>query len=78
MQEGERREQRQPVGRLDHVHVEHALERREDERARHQPRDERVEDDEHAPLELDLVRVDEAFDAVAWVSPQRTEPSSPL
>jgi hypothetical protein len=56
-------EQGQPVGRLDGLHVEHALERRQDESARDQARDERVENDEEAPLELDLVGIDEAFDA---------------
>ena len=63
-EERQGREQRQPVGRLHRLHVEHALERRQDEGARHEPRDERIQHDEDAPLELDLVRVDEALDAV--------------
>ena len=57
------REERQPVGWLHGRHVEHALERREDERARHEPGDKRIQDDEDAPLELDLVRIDEALNA---------------
>ena len=61
-QERERGQQRQAVGRLHGFDVEDALERREDERAGHQSGDEGIENDEDAPLELDLVRIHEAFD----------------
>ena len=63
-QEGERGEQGQAVGGLDGLHPEDPLERGQDEGAGHQPGDERVEDDEDAPLELDLVGVHEPLDAV--------------
>ena len=62
-QERERGEQRQAVGGLDRLDLEHPLQRGEDERARDQPGDERVEDDQDAPLELHLVRIHESFDA---------------
>ena len=75
-QEGQRGEQRQPVGRLDRLHVEHALERRQDERARHQPGDERIEHDQDAPLELHLVRIHESLHArhSAFISHRSVEP----
>ena len=60
----ERGEQREPVRRLDGRDVEDALERREDEGAGDEAGRERVEDDEDAPLELDLVRVHEPLDGV--------------
>ena len=74
-QERQRRQQRQPVGRLHGLHVEHALERRQDERAGDQPGDERIEHDQDAPLELDLVRIHEPLDA--WHG-YLTDPSRPL
>ena len=37
-EKSQRREQRQPVGRLDRLDVEHALERGQDERAGHETR----------------------------------------
>ncbi len=80
-QEREGRQQRQPVGRLDGFDVEHALERGQDERARHQPGHERVEDDEHAPLELHLVRVHEPLHhrqhALHRSPPPSTAPNRP-
>ena len=63
-QKRQRRQQRQPVGRLHRFHVEDALQRRQDERARHQPGDEGIEHDQHAPLQLDFVRVHEAFNTL--------------
>ena len=83
-QKGEGREQGEPVGGLYRIHSEHTLERRENERARHQARDEGVENDQDAPLELHLVRIHEAFNRYV---PARaslahgtylTEPSMPL
>ena len=62
-QERQRRQQRQPVSRLYRFHFEHAFERRQDERARHQSRDVGIEHDQHAPLQLDLVGVHVAFNA---------------
>ena len=60
----ERGEQRQPVGGLDCVHAKDALERGQNEGARHQAGDEWIQDDQHAPLKRDLVRIHEAFNAV--------------
>jgi hypothetical protein len=62
-EERQRREQREPVGRAHGRHIEDAFERRENECASHESGDERVQHDEDAPLELDLVGIDEAFDA---------------
>src|SRR4030042_975392 len=61
-QEGEGGEQREPVGRAHLLDLEDPLEGSQDESACDHTRDERIEDDQHAPLELDLVRVHEAFD----------------
>ena len=55
-------EQGEAVSGLDGVDAEDALQRGEDEGAGDQSRDEGVENDEDAPLELDFVRVHEAFD----------------
>ena len=63
-EEREGGEEREPVRRLHRLDVEHPLERGEDERARDEPGDERVENDEDAPLELDLVGVHVALDAL--------------
>ena len=77
-QEGQRSQQRQAVGRLHGVHAEHALQRRQNEGAGDQSGEERVEHDEHAPLQLDLVGVHEAFNRYAVQEPSyRTEPSRP-
>ena len=77
-QESQRGQQRQAVGRLHRLHAENALQRRQNERARHQSREERIEHDQHAPLQLDLVRIHEAFNRNAvHVSSYRTEPSRP-
>ena len=80
-EERERREEREAVRRLDGLHVEDALERREDERARDEAGDERVEDDQDAPLELDLVGVHVPLDArgeCLLPSPYLTDPSRAL
>ena len=63
-EERERGQQRQAVGGLHRLHPEDALERGEDEGARHEPGDVGVEDDQDAPLELHLVGVHEPLDAV--------------
>ena len=77
-QKRQRGQQREPIGGLYGVHAEDALERRQDERARDQSREERVEHDQHAPLQLDLVGVHEAFNRYAGHVPSyRTEPSRP-
>jgi hypothetical protein len=60
----ERREQREPVGWLYRLHAEDAFERCEDKGPRHQSRDEWIQDDQHAPVEADLVRIHESFNAV--------------
>ena len=62
-QEGQRREQRQPVGGLDRLHAEDPLQRRQDEGARHQPRDVGVQNDQHAPIERDFVGIHVTFNA---------------
>ena len=56
-QEGQGRQQRQPVGGLDRLHAEDALQRRQNECARHQPRDIGVQNDQHAPIERDFVGI---------------------
>ena len=63
-QKSQRRQQRQPVGGLDGLDPEDAHQRRQNECACHQSRDERVQDDQHAPLEPDFVRIHEAFNTV--------------
>jgi hypothetical protein len=65
---GQGRQQRKSIRRLHRGDVEDAFERRQDEGASHQSCEERVEHDEDAPLELDLVGIDEAGD-VGHVSP---------
>ena len=80
-QERQRRQQRQPVGGLDGVHVEDALQRGQDEGARHQAGHERIQHDQHAPLQLDLVGIHESFDTgiqLMHAPPYRTEPSRSL
>ena len=62
-QKRQRRQQRQPVGGLHRLHVEDALQRRQNERARHQPGNIRIQHDQHAPLQLHFVRIHEAFNA---------------
>ncbi len=57
-EEGKRCEQSQPIGGLHLLHVEYALERREDERAGHESRHVGVKDDQDTPMQLELVRVD--------------------
>jgi hypothetical protein len=64
---GQRGEQRQAVGGLDRLDVEDALERRQDECARHQPRNVRVENDQHAPIECDFVGIHVAFNTTHLV-----------
>ena len=63
-QKRQRSEQRQAVGGFDRFHAKDALERGEDEGAGHQAGDERVQNDEDAPVERDLVRIHEAFNAM--------------
>ena len=77
-QERQGGEQGQPVGGLHLDHVEHTLERREDEGAGDQSRDEGIQDDEDAPLQLDFVGIDEPVDTVHDALPYRTAPSRPL
>jgi hypothetical protein len=62
-QERQSREERQTIGRPHGGDVEHPFERGQDERAGHQAGEKRVQDDQHAPLELDFVRIDESVDA---------------
>jgi hypothetical protein len=71
-------EERQPVSRPDRDHIEDPFERRENERAGNQSRQERIQDDQHAPLQFDFVRVNESFDALHASRSYRTEPSSAL
>ena len=68
-QEGQRREQRQPVGGPHGLHLEDALQRGQDEGAGHQAGDVGVEHDEEAPLQLHLVGVHETVDAGYHRSP---------
>ena len=76
--EGECCEQGQPVGWLHRLHPEHTFERSQNERTRHQSRDEGVKNDQDAPLELHFVRVHESFHGYLHEPPYRTEPSMPL
>ena len=62
-QKRQRRQQRQPVGGLHRFDFEHALERGQNEGARHQPGDIRIEHDQQAPLQLHLVRIHETVHA---------------
>ena len=62
-QEGQGRQQRQTVRRLHRLYLEDALQRGQNECARHQSGNEWVQDDQHAPLERDFVRIHEAFNA---------------
>ena len=57
-------QQRKPVNRLQRLDVEHAHQRRHDERARHQAGDVGIEHDQHAPQRLvrRLVRIDIALE----------------
>jgi hypothetical protein len=57
-------EQREPVGRGYGFDVEDADKGREDECACDQPRDVGVENDQHAPDEVDFVRVHVAFNTI--------------
>src|ERR1017187_4323743 len=50
----------------------------QNKRPGHQSRDERIKNDQDAPLELHFVRVHEAFDGYLHEPPYRTEPSMPL
>ena len=61
-QEGKRGEQGEAVGRFDGLDAKDAFQRGKNEGAGDQSRDERIEDDEDAPLELDLVGIHEALD----------------
>ena len=61
-QERERGEQGEAVGGFDGFDAEDAFERGQDEGAGDESRDEGIENDEDAPLELDFVRIHEAFD----------------
>ena len=55
-------EQGEAVCRLHGFDAKDALQRCKNEGAGHQSCDERIENDEDAPLELDFVRIHEAFD----------------
>ena len=61
-QEGKRGEQGEAVGRFDGLDPEDAFQGSENEGAGDQSRDEGIEEDEDAPLELDLVGIHEALD----------------
>ena len=63
-EERQRGEQRQAVGGRDGLDVEDADQRRQDECARDQARDVGVENDQHAPDEVDFVRIHVAFNTV--------------
>src|SRR5664280_3600353 len=60
-QESERRQQGEPIRGLYRLHHEDAFQRGQNERASHQPREERIKHDQDAPLEFHFVRVHEAF-----------------
>ncbi len=80
-QEGERGQEGEPVGGLDRLDPEDLLERGQDEGPGHEAGEERIEHDQDAPLELDLVGVHEAFDALKQAfhgDSYRTDPSRPL
>jgi hypothetical protein len=62
--ERKRGQEGEAVGGLHLLDVEDPLQRREDERTCDDAGQERVQDDEDAPLELHLVRVHEPFDGV--------------
>ena len=74
-QEGEGRQQRQPVSGLDRFHAEDPLQRRQNECSGHQSRDKRVQNDQHAPLECDFVRIHEAFNTAHNLAPS-SQPSA--
>ena len=63
-QERQGRQQRKPVGGFHRLYTEDALQRRQDECARHQPRDVGVQNDQHTPIECDFVRIHVAFNTV--------------
>src|SRR5271157_3209780 len=60
-QESQRRKQGKSVCRLHLLYTKHALERRQDEGASHQPGEKRIENNEDAPLELHLIGIHESF-----------------
>ena len=62
-QKRQRREQRQPVRSSNRLDAKDALERRQDKRARHQPRNVGVQNDQHAPIQRDLVGIHITFNA---------------
>ena len=66
-EKGKSGEQRQAVGGRDGLDIEDADQRREDERARDQPRDVGVENDQHTPDEVDFVRIHVAFNTAHHV-----------
>src|SRR5579862_5492467 len=68
-QEGQGCEQREAVRGLHGFHAKNALERGKDKGAGDESRDEWIENDEDAPLELDFVRIHEAFDGNLHVPP---------
>ncbi len=70
-QKRQRRQQGQTVGRLHGFDAKDALQRSQNEGAGHQSRDEGIENDQDAPLELHFVRVHEAFDGNLHEPPYR-------
>ncbi len=68
-EKGQSCEQREAVGGFNRFDAEDAFERGEDKGAGHQSGDEWVENDEHAPVERDFVRIHETFHAGHSLSP---------
>ena len=63
-EKGECGEHREPIGRHDLLDIEDLCQRGQDERAGHEAGDVGVDNDEQAPVQLDLVGVDVARNLV--------------